>query len=113
MNVVNFKMNNANYLPQDLMSLIMNMRTESMKKDLDKQIEEWKEDSEDDYIRFTNEIDYYFIDVLPVYEHLTLVEDAKLFSPYEVLQQLREEKQERIQQRLNGEIEEDFGNYYD
>ena len=113
MNVENIKMNNANYLPSDLMSLILNMRTESMKKDLDKQIEEWKEDSEDDYIRLTNEIDMYFIDILPVYDHLTMVEDAKLFSPYEVLQVLREEKQERINERLNNtEIEEDFGNYY-
>lgn len=110
MNTFNFKMNNVNYLPQDLMSLIMNMRTESMKKDLDKQIEEWKEESEDDYIRLTNEIDLYFIDELPIFEHLTLVEDATRFSPYEVLRVLREEKQERIE--YNREIEEDFGNYY-
>jgi len=97
-----------NHLPQDLMSLILSIRTEEMKKDLDKQIEEWKEDSEECYIYLTNEIDQYFIDELPTYDHLTLVEDAKLFSPFQVLQELREEKQER----LNAEIEEDFGNYY-
>jgi hypothetical protein len=36
MNVYNFKMNNANYLPNDIMSLILNMRTEEMKKDKEK-----------------------------------------------------------------------------
>jgi len=110
MNVYNFKMNNMNYLPQDLMSLILSIRTEEMKKDLDKQIEEWKEDSEDDYIRFTNEIHFWFTEEGPKFNHLELVEDAKLFSPYQVLQELREARQERIN---DTEIVEDFGNYYD
>ena len=94
MNTNNIKMNN--YLPNDLMSLILSIRTEEMKKDLDKQIEEWKEESEEDYICLTNDIDQYFIKELAVYEHLNLVEDAKLFSPYEVLKDLRQERQERI-----------------
>lgn len=107
-------MNNMNYLPNDLMSLILSIRTEEMRKDLDKkidkQIEEWKEDSEDDYIRFTYEIHYWFTEEGPKFNHLELVEDAKLFSPYQVLQELREARQERIN---DTEIVEDFGNYYD
>lgn len=42
------KMNNQNYLPSDLMSIILNMRTEEMKKD--KQIK----DSKKNYDKFVN-----------------------------------------------------------
>lgn len=77
-------MNNNNYLPTDLMSLILSIRTEEMKKDLDKKIEEWKGESEIAYIYLTNEIDEYFIEEL---------EGAKLFSPFQVLKQLREERE--------------------
>ena len=75
---------NMNYLPNDLMSLILSIRTEEMKKDLDKKIEEWKEESEIAYIYLTNEIDQYFIEELAA---------EKLFSPFQVLQQLREERE--------------------
>lgn len=106
-------MDNANYLPNDLMSLILNMRTESMKKDLDKQIEEWKEINEEDMISLTNEIHFYFIEHNTIFNHNgEIEEEAKLFSPYRVLQDLRSEREERLQLRINGEIEEDFGNYY-
>lgn len=85
-------MNNQNYLPQDIMSLILNMRTESNKNDLEEKIEIWREESENQYIYLTNEIDEYFIEELAQYNHLTMIEDAKLFSPFEVLRMLREEK---------------------
>jgi hypothetical protein len=91
-NNININMNNQNYLPQDIMSLILNMRTESNKNDLEKKIEIWKEESEDQYIYLTNEIDEYFTEELAQYDHMTKIEDAKLFSPFEVLRMLREEK---------------------
>jgi len=100
-------MNNINHLPTDLMSLILSIRTEEMKKDLDKQIEEWKEDSENSFIYMTNEIHFYFTEEGPIFNNLGLVEDAKLFSPYRVLQDLRSAREDRI-----NPIEEDFGNYY-
>jgi len=88
-------MNNQNYLPQDIMSLILNMRTESHKNDLEKKIEIWREESEEQYIYLTNEIDQYFIEELAQYDHLTMIEDAKLFSPFEVLKDLRNEREQR------------------
>ncbi len=88
-------MNNMNYLPNDLMSMILNMRTEMMKNDLDTKIKEWREESEEIFITLTNEIDEYFIEEQEQYDHLTKIEDAKLFSPFKVLQDLRTEKEER------------------
>jgi len=94
-NNININMNNQNYLPQDIMSLILNMRTESHKNDLEKKIEIWREESEEQYIYLTNEIDQYFIEELAQYDHLTMIEDAKLFSPFEVLKDLRNEREQR------------------
>lgn len=89
-------MNNQNYLPQDIMSLILNMRTESNKNDLEKKIEIWKEESEDQYIYLTNEIDQYFIAELPNYDRYgDMIGEIKYLSPYEVLKMLREEKEMR------------------
>jgi len=94
-NNININMNNQNYLPQDIMSLILNMRTESHKNDLEKKIEIWREESEEQYIYLTNEIDQYFIEELAQFDHLTMIEEAKLFSPFEVLKELRNEREER------------------
>ncbi len=84
-----------NYLADDLMSIIINMRTEMMINDLNTKIKEWREESEETYITLTNEIDEYFIEEQAQYDHLTKIEDAKLFNPFKVLQDLRTEKEQR------------------
>jgi len=84
-----------NHLPNDLMSLILNIRTEGMKKDLDKKIEEWKKDSEDSYVYMTNEISEYFMKESSIHDH-PHYESCKFYSPFEVLQLLREEKEDAL-----------------
>ncbi len=62
MNVYNFNMNNQNnmnYLPNDLMSLILSIRTEEMKKD--KQIKESKENY-NNFVKDFKEKIYFFKD---------------------------------------------------
>ena len=104
MNLSNFnKMNN--YLPSDLMTMILNIRSVEMEKDFNIKLEEYKEEHEEKYMYVDNQISEYFVSELAIYEHLTLEEDCKYFSPFYVLKMLREERENR-------EIEEDFGNYY-
>ena len=96
-----------NYLPQDLMSLIMNIRSEEIKKDYDKKIKKWKEESEDTYISLTNEICYHFTIEEAQYDNLTKIEDAIFDNPYKVLREIREQKRDSVQQiRLLQEMED-------
>ena len=43
----------------------------------------------------TNEIYEYFVEEQAIYEHLTKIEDAKRFTPFQVLKSLREEREMR------------------
>lgn len=96
-----------NYLPQDLMSLIMNIRSEEIKKDYDKKIKKWKEESEDTYISLTNEICYHFTIEEAQYDNLTKIEDAIFDNPYKVLREIREQKRDSVEQiRLLQEMED-------
>ncbi len=106
LNITRTNMNNTNYLPNDLMNLILTIRTQEMVKVLDKKIENWREEHEEQFMYVDNQISEYFVSELARYEHLSLEEDCIYFSPFHVLKMLREEKEE------NKEIEEDYGNYY-
>jgi len=108
---IKMNMNKIDYLPNDIMSLILNIRTEQNKKDLDKKIKEWKEESENQYIYLTNEIEQYSIAELPIYDRYdNLIGEIKYLSPYEVLKMLRDEKEMRINDTLNNNFL-DFSRY--
>tara|TARA_R110000782_G_scaffold165985_1_gene257970 strand:+ start:701 stop:970 length:270 start_codon:yes stop_codon:yes gene_type:complete len=85
----------------------MNIRSEEIKKDYDKKIKKWKEESEDTYISLTNEICYHFTIEEAQYDNLTKIEDAIFDNPYKVLREIREQKRDSVEQiRLLQEMED-------
>ena len=74
----------------DMISKILNIRMETKKEERLHQeaLEDWKDDF--DYI--DTEILSLFLKEPAKYDHLTKIEDSKYFSPFEVLEYLRDLK---------------------